>query len=99
MGIAEPKKTFVDLLSEENITKLYKEENIPPRRMAEMLNVSVRTIYLIPFSHHVQVFYVVYDLCRLLRRDYSASPSVREKACYILLPVIYLIRWLVLFPT
>lgn len=46
MGIAEPKKTFVDPLSEENITKLYKEENIPPRRMAEMLNVSVRTIYL-----------------------------------------------------
>lgn len=46
MGIAEPKKPFVDPLSEENITKLYKEENIPPRRMAEMLNVSVRTIYL-----------------------------------------------------
>lgn len=46
MGIAEPKKTFVDPLSEESITKLYKEENIPPRRMAEMLNVSVRTIYL-----------------------------------------------------
>lgn len=46
MGIAEPKKTFVDPLSEENITKLYKEENTPPRRMAEMLNVSVRTIYL-----------------------------------------------------
>jgi len=46
MGITEPKKTFVDPLSEENITKLYKEENISPRRMAEMLNVSVRTIYL-----------------------------------------------------
>ena len=55
MGITEPKKPFVDPLSEENITKLYKEENItklykeenmPPRRMAEMLNVSVRTIYL-----------------------------------------------------
>ena len=46
MGIAEPKKPFVDPLSEENITKLYKEEKIPPRRMAEMLNVSVRTIYL-----------------------------------------------------
>lgn len=46
MGIAEPKKTFVDPLSEENITKLYKEEKIPPRRMAEMLNVSVRTRYL-----------------------------------------------------
>ena len=46
MGIAEPKKPFVDPLSEENITKLYKEENMPPRRMAEMLDVSVRTIYL-----------------------------------------------------
>ena len=46
MGITEPKKPFVDPLSEENITKLYKEEKIPPRRMAEMLNVSVRTIYL-----------------------------------------------------
>jgi len=46
MGIAEPKKPFVDPLSEENITKLYKEEKIPPRRMAEMLNVSIRTIYL-----------------------------------------------------
>lgn len=46
MGIAEPKKPFVDPLSEENITKLYKEEKIPPRRMAEMLDVSVRTIYL-----------------------------------------------------
>ena len=46
MGIAEPKKTFVDPLSEENITNLYKEENMTPRRMAEMLNVSVRTIYL-----------------------------------------------------
>lgn len=28
MGITEPKKPFVDPLSEENITKLYKEENI-----------------------------------------------------------------------
>ena len=46
MGIAEPKKPFVDPPSEENITKLYKEEKIPPRRMAEMLNASVRTIYL-----------------------------------------------------
>lgn len=46
MGITEPKKPFIDPLSEENITKLYKEENIQPRRMAEMLNVSVRTIYL-----------------------------------------------------
>lgn len=46
MGITEPKKPFVDPLSEENITKLYKEENIQPRRMAGMLNVSVRTIYL-----------------------------------------------------
>ena len=30
MGITEPKKPFVDPLSEENITKLYKEENMPP---------------------------------------------------------------------
>lgn len=37
MGITEPKKPFVDPLS---------EENMPPRRMAEMLDVSVRTIYL-----------------------------------------------------
>lgn len=46
MGITEPKKPFVDPLSKENITKLYKEDNIPPRKMAEMLNVSVRTVYL-----------------------------------------------------
>lgn len=46
MGIAEPKKPFVDPLSKENITKLYKEDNIPPRKMAEMLDVSVRTVYL-----------------------------------------------------
>jgi DNA-binding NtrC family response regulator len=46
MGITEPKKPFVDPLSKENITKLYKEDNIPPRKMAEMLDVSVRTVYL-----------------------------------------------------
>ena len=46
MGITEPKKPFVDSLSKENITKLYKEDNIPPRKMAEMLDVSVRTVYL-----------------------------------------------------
>ena len=46
MGITEPKKLFVDPLSKENITKLYKEDNIPPRKMAEMLDVSVRTVYL-----------------------------------------------------
>ncbi|RGM23937.1 hypothetical protein [Bacteroides sp. OM08-17BH] len=46
MGITEPKKPFVDSLSKENITKLYKEDNIPPRKMAEILNVSVRTVYL-----------------------------------------------------
>lgn len=46
MGIDEPKKSFIDSLSQENITKLYKEDNIHPRIMAEMLNVSVRTIYL-----------------------------------------------------
>lgn len=46
MGITEPKKPFVDPLSKENITKLYKEDNIPPRKMAEILNVSVRTVYL-----------------------------------------------------
>lgn len=46
MGIAEPRKTFVDPLSQENITKMYKEDGIAPRRMAEILNVSVRTVYL-----------------------------------------------------
>lgn len=46
MGITEPKKPFVDPLSKENITKLYKEDNIPPRKMAEMLDVSVRMVYL-----------------------------------------------------
>lgn len=46
MGIAEPRKVFVDPLSQENITKMYKEDGIAPRRMAEILNVSVRTVYL-----------------------------------------------------
>lgn len=46
MGIAEPRKAFVDPLSQENITKMYKEDGIAPRRMAEILNVSVRTVYL-----------------------------------------------------
>lgn len=46
MGIAEPRKVFVDPLSQENITKMYKEDGITPRRMAEILNVSVRTVYL-----------------------------------------------------
>lgn len=46
MGIAEPRKAFVDPLSQENITKMYKEDGISPRRMAEILNVSVRTVYL-----------------------------------------------------
>lgn len=46
MGIAEPRKVFVDPLSQENITKMYKEDGIVPRRMAEILNVSVRTVYL-----------------------------------------------------
>lgn len=46
MGIAEPRKVFVDPLSQENITKMYKEDGISPRRMAEILNVSVRTVYL-----------------------------------------------------
>lgn len=46
LGIDEPNKSFIDPLSEENITKLYKEDNIHPRKIAEMLNVSVRTIYL-----------------------------------------------------
>nr|DAK83041.1 MAG TPA: hypothetical protein [Caudoviricetes sp.] len=56
-------------------------------------------IYVIPFSHHVQVFYVVGGLYHLLWQDCSAYLSVREKACYILLPVICLIKWLVLFST
>lgn len=46
MGITEPKKPFVDPLSKENITKMYNEDKIPPRKMAEMLDVSVRTVYL-----------------------------------------------------
>lgn len=46
MGIAEPRKVFVDPLSQENITKMYKEDGIAPRRMAGILNVSVRTVYL-----------------------------------------------------
>ena len=46
MGIAEPRKVFVDPLSQENITKMYKEDGISPRRIAEILNVSVRTVYL-----------------------------------------------------
>lgn len=47
MGIDEPKKSaYVDPLSKENITRLYKEENVHPRKIAEMLGVSVRTIYL-----------------------------------------------------
>lgn len=46
MGIEQPKKVFVDPLSQENITKLYKEDGIHPRKMAEMLDVSVRTVYL-----------------------------------------------------
>ena len=46
MGIAEPRKVFVDPLSQENITRMYKEDGIAPRRMAEILNVSVRTVYL-----------------------------------------------------
>lgn len=47
MGIkSEPNKPFIDPLSEENITRMYKKENIPPRKMAEMLDVSVRTVYL-----------------------------------------------------
>lgn len=47
MGIkSEPNKPLIDPLSEENITRMYKEENMPPRKMAEMLDVSVRTVYL-----------------------------------------------------
>lgn len=46
MDITEPKKPFVDPLSQENITMMYKEDGIAPRRMAEILNVSVRTVYL-----------------------------------------------------
>ena len=43
---AVARKAFVDPLSQENITKMYKEDGISPRRMAEILNVSVRTVYL-----------------------------------------------------
>lgn len=53
MGITTSPKVYVDPLSIENLTRLYKEDKVPVRKMAEILNVSIRTVYMRLAKYHL----------------------------------------------